>query len=76
MSNTAANLVSGLIGAMSRLGAIAGRDVRRLTFEVNQQWLKARNAAGRGDGPDMTSHLTNASNALDELLNLLQRKLD
>lgn len=64
------------LDTMQRLGAIAGRDERRLTFEVWQQWLKARNAAGRQDLPAMTSHLTNASNALDELLELLKRKLD
>jgi uncharacterized membrane protein YccC len=64
------------LDTMQRLGAIAGRDERRLTFEVWQQWLKARNAAGRQDASDMTSHLTNASNALDELLELLKRKLD
>jgi hypothetical protein len=61
---------------LSRLGAIAGGDERRLTFEAADQWLKARNAAGRKDLSDMTSHLTNASNALDELLELLKKKLD
>jgi hypothetical protein len=64
------------LDTMSRLGAIAGRDVRRLTAEANDQWLKARNAAGRQDPSDVTSHLTNASNALDELLGFLQKKLD
>ncbi len=64
------------LDTLARLGAIAGRDERRLTFEAWQQWLKARNANGRGDGPAMTSHLVNASNALDELLKLLQEKLD
>ncbi len=64
------------LDSLQRLGAIAGHDVRRLTFEVNQQWLKARNAAGRQDALDMTKHLTNASNTLDELLKLLQEKLD
>jgi hypothetical protein len=61
---------------LSRLGAIAGSDERRLATEAADQWLKARNAGGRQDLSDMTSHLTNASNALDELLELLKRKLD
>jgi hypothetical protein len=64
------------LDTMARLGAIAGRDERRLTAEVQLQWLQARNAAIRGDASAMTSHLTNASNALDELLKLLQEKLD
>jgi hypothetical protein len=64
------------LDSMARLGAIAGRDERRLTTEVQLQWLQARNASGRGDLRDMTPHLTNASNALDELLELLKRKLD
>jgi hypothetical protein len=64
------------LDTLQRLGAIAGRDERRLTFEAWQQWLKARNATGRSDPSDMTSHLTNASNALDELLTLLQKRLD
>ncbi len=64
------------LDTFARLGAIAGRDERRLTFEANDQWLKARNATGREEHPDMTSHLTNASNALDELLALLQKRLD
>jgi hypothetical protein len=63
-------------GRLLRLGAIAGGNERRLAAEAADQWLKARNAGGRQDLPDMTSHLTNASNALDELLELLQRKLD
>lgn len=61
---------------LSRLGAIAGGDERRLTAEAAAQWLKARNAAGRQDLPDMSAHLVNASNALDELLELLQKRLD
>jgi hypothetical protein len=56
------------LDTMSRLGAIAGRDERRLTAEALQQWLKARNATARQDLPDVTAHLVNASNALDELL--------
>jgi hypothetical protein len=64
------------LDTLQRLGAIAGRDERRLTFEAWQQWLKARNASGRSDPSDMTSHLTNTSNALDELLTLLQKRLD
>jgi hypothetical protein len=65
-----------LLDSMARLGAIAGRDERRLTAEALLQWRQARNASGRGDASDMTSHLTNASNALDELLELLQKRLD
>jgi hypothetical protein len=61
---------------LERLGAIAGRDERRLSAQAADQWLKARNAAARQDLSDVTSHLTNASNALDELLELLKRKLD
>ena len=61
---------------MSRLGAIAGRDERRLTVDALLQWRQARNANARQDLPDMTSHLVDASNALDELLELLQKKLD
>jgi hypothetical protein len=74
--NNPANETEEQLDTLQRLGAIAGRDERRLSFEAWQQWLKARNAAGRGDASDMTSRLTNASNALDELLELLKRKLD
>src|SRR6266516_2308153 len=63
------------LDTMSRLGAIAGRDERRLTAEVFQQWLKARNAAARQDLSDMTAHLVKAGNALEEILELLQRRL-
>ncbi len=63
-------------GRLLRLGAIAGGDERRLAAEAADQWLKARNAAGRGNASDMTSHLTNASNALDQLLARLPKKLD
>jgi len=63
-------------GRLLRLGAIAGGDERRLAAEAADQWLKARNAAGRGNASDMTSHLTNASNSLDQLLARLPKKLD
>ena len=64
------------LDTMSRLGAIAGRDERRLTAEVFQQWLKARNAAARQDLSDMTAHLVKAGNALEEILELLQQRLN
>ncbi len=64
------------LDTMSRLGAIAGRDERRLTAEVFQQWLKARNATAREDLSDTTAHLVKADNALEELLELLQQRLN
>ncbi len=64
------------LDTMARLGAIAGRDERRLTAEAFQQWLKARNANARQDLPAVTTHLVKASEALDDLLGFLQKKLD